>query len=62
MTSWQFWTTLAIGVLIVFFLLMCIIGVFIIIQARLRDGQWPRCNKLHRGRVGKGGKDDGDDL
>ena len=61
MTSWQFWTTLAIGGLIVFFLLMCIIGVFIIIQARLRDGRWPRCNKLHRGRVGKGG-DDGDDL
>lgn len=49
MISWQFWTTLAAGGLIVFFLLVCICGVFIIIQARLRDGRWPRCNKLHHG-------------
>ena len=62
MTSWQFWKTLTVGGAIVFFLLLLLCGLFIIIQARLRDGQWPRCNKLHRGRVGKGGKDDGDDL
>jgi hypothetical protein len=54
MTSWEFWRTLTIGGVIMFFLIVLLCGLFIFIQSRLRNGKWPRCNKLHHGRVDKG--------